>query len=123
MLENWCWEPEQIRELSSHYETGEKIPEDLVKSLVSTKHVNDALFNLRQLHFGIYDMTVHTMTLPKDEKLDSSVLYNQLRKEISGLDSPEDDAFGKGQTSFGHLMGGYDAGVCVTMSLAIRLPW
>lgn len=110
MLENWCWEPKQLKELSSHYETGDPLPDDLIKSLIESKHVNDALFNLRQLHFGIFDMRVHELNMPDDEKLDSSVTYNELRSEIAGLDGPREPDFGKGQTTFGHLMGGYDAG-------------
>ncbi|EMR64161.1 putative metallopeptidase protein [Eutypa lata UCREL1] len=86
MLENWCWTPSQIRSLSTHYESGEKIPEDLIEKIISVKHVNDALFNLRQLHFGIFDMTVHSPASHADlEALDPSVLYNELREQICGL--------------------------------------
>ena len=91
MLENWCWTPGPLKELSSHYKTGEPIPDELIQNLTSTKHVNDALFNLRQLHFGIFDMTVHG---PKSHEaikaMNMSATYNQLRAEISGLSGPED---------------------------------
>lgn len=90
MLENWCWTPSQIKSLSGHFETGDKIPDDLVERLVSTKNVNGALFNLRQLHFGIFDMAVHS---PKShdevEKLNPAALYNDLRVEIIGYPGPE----------------------------------
>jgi metallopeptidase MepB len=90
MLENWCWTPSQLKSLSNHYETGKKITDDLIDKLVKTKHVNDALFNLRQLHFGIFDMTVHT---PENhaaaEEMKISELYNELRVQISGLQGPE----------------------------------
>ncbi|KAL8867884.1 MAG: hypothetical protein Q9174_005369 [Haloplaca sp. 1 TL-2023] len=130
MLENWCWTPSQLKALSCHYSSlseeyenawkenakgGEKpdakLPDELIENLIKTKHVNDALFNLRQLHFGIFDMTVHEpashealtgMNIPET--------YNRLRKEISGLDGPEDlgEGFnwGNGHATFGHLMGG-----------------
>lgn len=115
MLENWCWTPSQIKALSGHYETGDKIPDDLIEKLVSTKHVNGALFNLRQLHFGIFDMTVHS---PKShdeaEKLNPSQVYNDLRAEIAGMKGPESQGegsnWGNGPATFGHLIGGYDAG-------------
>ncbi|KAI1334447.1 peptidase family M3 [Xylariaceae sp. FL0016] len=115
MLENWCWTPSQLRSLSNHYESGEKIPDDLIEKLISTKHVNDALFNLRQLHFGIFDMTVHSPKSHEElEKLDASELYNSLRTEIAGLKGPEalgqGSTWGHGQATFGHLIGGYDAG-------------
>ncbi|KAF2763187.1 hypothetical protein EJ05DRAFT_496014 [Pseudovirgaria hyperparasitica] len=133
MLENWCWTPSQLRSLSRHYsylspayaeeyassnqntKPEEHIPDALINSLINTKHVNDALFNLRQLHFGIFDMTVHTPESHEAiEKLPIPETYNRLRHEISKLEGPE--AFGEswdwgnGQATFGHLIGGYDAG-------------
>ncbi|KAI1470312.1 Metalloprotease [Daldinia caldariorum] len=115
MLENWCWTPSQLKSLSNHYKTGEKIPDDLIEKQISTKHVNDALFNLRQLHFGIFDMTVHSPATHEElEKIDFSALYNDLRTQIAGLKGPEalgePSTWGNGQATFGHLMGGYDAG-------------
>ncbi|OQO05510.1 hypothetical protein B0A48_09279 [Cryoendolithus antarcticus] len=134
MLENWCWTPSQIAGLSKHWSylsddyaaaykasantdrlPAEAMPDDLIKSIISTRHINDALFNLRQLHFGMFDMSVHE---PKShaaiEDLDASALYNRLRKEISHIDGPEalgeDYNWGNGQATFGHLIGGYDAG-------------
>ncbi|KAI1177895.1 peptidase family M3 [Nemania sp. FL0916] len=115
MLENWCWTASQLKSLSNHYETGKKIPDDLIEKLIATKHVNDALFNLRQLHFGIFDMTVHSPDSHQDlEKLDASKLYNELRAQICGIKGPEalgeTSTWGHGQATFGHLIGGYDAG-------------
>ncbi|KAJ6096903.1 hypothetical protein N7486_007649 [Penicillium sp. IBT 16267x] len=141
MLENWCWTPSQLRLLSRHYSTlspeylagwqeaqqarsggktatappSERIPDDVIDNLIRTKHVNDALFNLRQLHFGIFDMTVHE---PKShaeiEALPISATYNRLRQEITQMDGLEalsgSHEWGHGEATFGHLIGGYDAG-------------
>lgn len=109
MLENWCWTPSQLKALSHHYSSlspeyeaawneqqkgkskpDVQLPDELIENLIRTKHVNDALSNLRQLHFGIFDMTVHG---PKShaelEAFKISELYNDLRKEITQLDGPE----------------------------------
>ncbi|KAF1913237.1 thimet oligopeptidase-like protein [Ampelomyces quisqualis] len=138
MLENWCWTPSQLKALSHHYsylssdyekayiessgadkKPSEQIPQSLIANLISTKHVNDALFNLRQLHFGTFDMTVHEPASHAEiEKLDITETYNKLRNEISQLNGPEalegekkgDWHWGNGQATFGHLIGGYDAG-------------
>ncbi|KAL1857645.1 hypothetical protein VTK73DRAFT_7985 [Phialemonium thermophilum] len=115
MLENWCWTPSQLRALSSHYQTGERIPDALIDKLIATKHVNDALFNLRQLHFGLFDMTVHTpKTHEEIEAMDVSKVYNELRVQIAGIKGPEaqgePSTWGHGEATFGHLIGGYDAG-------------
>jgi metallopeptidase MepB len=91
MLENWCWTPSVLKSLSNHYETGEKITDDLIDKLVKTKHVNGALFNLRQLHFGAFDMAIHTPASHEEvEAMNMSELYNELRTQITGLNSPEE---------------------------------
>jgi len=67
------------------------------------------------LHFGIFDMTIHE---PRNhaalKEMEISETYNSLRKNISKLDGPEvldkGYSWGHGQATFGHLMGGYDAG-------------
>ncbi|KAK3701862.1 metalloendopeptidase [Vermiconidia calcicola] len=135
MLENWCWTPSQLKSLSKHWsyltpeytqawkeaskegesQPPETMPEELINSIVNTRHINDALFNLRQLHFGIFDMTVHTPSSHSAvESLDASSTYNRLRHEISKIDGPEALGegydWGHGQATFGHLIGGYDAG-------------
>lgn len=90
MLENWCWTPSVLKSLSKHYESGDQITDDLIEKLLSTKHVNSALFNLRQLHFGIFDMTIHTPKSHDEAKaFQLSKLYNELRSEICGLKGPE----------------------------------
>ena len=109
MLENWCWTPSQLKALSHHYsllspeyeaawreqtkgqsKPDEKIPDELIENLIKTKHVNDALANLRQLHFGIFDMKVHEPSSHAEvEGLKITELYNSLRKEITQLDGPE----------------------------------
>ncbi len=114
MLENWCWTPSQLKALSHHYSSlspeyesawreqakgqtkpDEKLPDELISNLIKTKHVNDALFNLRQLHFGIFDMTVHEPSShAKAEAFNLSEIYNKLRHQITQLDGPE--AYGEG---------------------------
>jgi metallopeptidase MepB len=135
MLENWCWTLSQLKSLSLHYSAlsseyfqswqeqvpagtpnpPEKIPDVLIENLIQTKHVNAALFNLQQLHFGIFDMTVHEPESHEAiKKMNMSETFNKLRKEISQIEGPEvlgqGNEWGQGHVTFGHLMGGYDAG-------------
>ena len=109
MLENWCWTPSPLKALSAHYSTlspayraawrehaGPDTPDPETKqtdthiaNLVKTKHVNGALFNLRQLHFGIFDMAIHEPSShDAAEAFRLSDLYNRLGYEITQLDSP-----------------------------------
>ncbi|CAB4253351.1 similar to Saccharomyces cerevisiae YCL057W PRD1 Zinc metalloendopeptidase, found in the cytoplasm and intermembrane space of mitochondria [Maudiozyma barnettii] len=107
MLEFWTWNKQELLSLSSHYKTGEKIPEELLDSLIRTKHVNGALFALRQLHFGLFDMKVHTN---KDlSNLELEKLWNESRQEICFVETGSE--YTKGYDSFGHIMSdSYSAG-------------
>ncbi|KUF87436.1 Solute carrier family 2 [Phytophthora nicotianae] len=101
MLENWCWEKEPLQRLSSHYETGQKLSDDLIARLISTKNVNTGLLNKRQLLFAIFDQTIHSKP-----KSNTAQLLKQLQTEIMLIDMTPETNFA---ASFGHLAGGYDA--------------
>jgi metallopeptidase MepB len=102
-------------EKSSADKPSETIPDDLVKKLIKTKHVNHALASLRQLFISTYDMANYTPS-SHDEVLsiDFSERFNKLRSEITIIDGLEIKTgqwdWGHGQGTFGHLITGYDAG-------------
>jgi metallopeptidase MepB len=132
MLENWCWTSLTLKSFSQHYSTlssecfkswnqeqagsdgkiemiPEKIPEDIIKSLIRTKQVNNALFYLRQLHVGIFDMTVHEPESHEvAKKMNISEIWNTLRKDMTKLEGPESQGkgneWGHGEATFGHLL-------------------
>ncbi|KAJ9048505.1 metalloendopeptidase [Entomophthora muscae] len=105
MLENWCWDASVLKKLSSHHVTKEPIPDDLTKSLILAKNAGVGMFYLRQLFFGVFDMHIHS--IEKDEKCDTTELYLKLRKEVSLVGGQQGTY---PASTFGHLMGGYDAG-------------
>lgn len=135
LLENWCWNPQQLKVLSQHYsylspeyleswqsenvetrsQPSEKIPDDIIANLVRTKKLNNGMWYLHQLKVAIFDMTVHQAeTAEAAAELNPSFLWNSLTKEIMMLDGPEilgmGYDWGHGQVNFPHFMGDYDAG-------------
>ncbi|KAI3636142.1 hypothetical protein MIR68_005494 [Amoeboaphelidium protococcarum] len=112
MLENWCWEDKVLKQLSGHVEKKDAngiplpLPDDLISNLVKAKNVNAGLMNLRQIFFATFDLTIHELP-DVDHSLDTSKLYNRLKDEIS-LTPAISNTYG--QSTFGHVMGGYDAG-------------
>ncbi|KAJ6789177.1 hypothetical protein PWT90_03301 [Aphanocladium album] len=115
MLENWCWTPDVLQGLSSHWETGDKISTELIGKLMKTKTLNEMMGNLTQVFIGTFDMTVHTPESHEAAKqLNCGRVWNQLRGEITGVKGPEDVGYGlewgQKHATIGHFVGGYDAG-------------
>ncbi len=103
LLERWAWDPQVLKKISKHYQTGEPLPDDLIQRMIAAKNFGSGGTYLRQDFFAQYDMTLHTAK----ETPDSTKLYFDLTKKIRRL------PLTKGtipQASFGHIMGGYDAG-------------
>ncbi|KAI5478751.1 metallopeptidase MepB [Pseudohyphozyma bogoriensis] len=98
MLEHWCWTKDQLKQMSSHYETGEPLSDELIANIIKSKNVNQGLFNLRQLFHGKYDMLVHTSK--KDQ--DMTKLWVDLREKTS-LVSTSGDAGGYEAGYYGYL--------------------
>jgi Zn-dependent oligopeptidase len=111
MLENWCWDEKMLKRLSRHYlRPEETLSDELITQLVRAKNFNAGLLNLRQVFFGMFDMTIHSIQAPLKEALNNEsidMLYSRLRKEIALIPQPENVT---PASSFGHMMGGYDAG-------------
>ena len=101
-MEHWTWEPEVLQRFARHHATGENIPSELVSHLVAARDVNVASSTLRQAYFGVIDLSVHDDSETWDlEALDREAY------DVTGLPYPEGTFF---LASFGHIMGGYDAG-------------
>lgn len=103
MLERWAWNPTVLKKISKHYKTGQPLPDELIARMLAAKNFGNGSMYLRQNFFAQYDMTLHTA----DKTPDTTKLYFDLNKKIRG-GSPTKNTIP--QASFGHIMGGYDAG-------------
>lgn len=64
IMENWGSEKEFLDGFAVHYQTGEKIPADLIAKIKASENFNIANFCLRQLSFGYLDMAWYTIEKP-----------------------------------------------------------
>lgn len=106
IMENWLVEKEYLDKFAFHYETGEKMPADLVQKIIDAANYNTGYMCLRQLSFGYLDMTWHTLT---DEfSGDVREFERSAMERVKLLPVPESTAM---STSFSHIFaGGYAAG-------------
>ena len=103
--ENWCLERETLDLFACHYETGEKIPEDLVEKLRKAKNFMVGFAGLRQVSFGLLDMAWHHGAPANIE--DVAAFEDEVTKETSLFPR----LAGPSSTAFSHIFaGGYSAG-------------
>lgn len=106
IMENWLAEKDFLDHIAVHYQTGEKIPAELVQKLVDASNFNTGYLCCRQVSFGLLDMAWHTLTEP----FDGNVIDFEKKswREASLLPDIPDTLM---SSNFGHIFsGGYSAG-------------
>lgn len=104
-MENWVYERFVIDQISGHYLTGEKLPDELYQKIVAAKNFMAGSQLLRQLYFSLLDLELH-------EKYDGTKSVRDIQKQIAAeytvIPPLPEDAF---LCSFSHIFaGGYAAG-------------
>lgn len=106
VLENWCYEKEALELFATHYETGEVIPMDLVKKIKDSVTFHEGMQTLRQISFGLLDMSWHG--------LNPSKINDVKTHELEAFENTKlypDVADNCMSTSFSHIFqGGYSSG-------------
>lgn len=106
IMENWLTEKEYLDQIARHYETGEKIPDDLVQNLIDASNFNCGYLCCRQLSFGFLDMAWHTL----EEPFEGDVVVFEKKAWAPTVIVPDIPNTSM-STQFGHLFsGGYAAG-------------
>ena len=106
-MENWCYDRPTLFGMAKHYQTGETLPEEYYQKLVAAKNYMSGSSMLRQLHFGILDIELHSNYEPGGTETPSDV-RNRLAKTTTVIDPIPEDNF---LCAFGHIFaGGYAAG-------------
>ena len=111
LMENWCWDKEFIKLISSHHESGEPLPTQKLDELVAARNFHTGLFMLRQLEFSLFDILLHSK-IPYEEfdknPARAQECYDELRQEFNPLPQVKENYF---PNAFSHVFaGGYAAG-------------
>ena len=101
-MENFCYEKEVVDLISGHWETGEKLPDELFQKVINSKNYQSGLQMLRQCEFALWDITTH---MSND---DTYEVLSQVREKTTLLPVVKENRF---LNSFSHIFsGGYAAG-------------
>ena len=106
IMENWVLEKECLDLFAVHYETGEKIPNDLIEKIKASGKFLEGLGTLRQLSFAYLDMAYHSTdpaSITNIEQFETETIEKTtLLPKVPGTNI---------STSFSHIFaGGYSAG-------------
>ena len=106
IMENWAFETEFLQSFAKHYQSGEVIPNELIKKIIATKNYNSAYFQVRQLNYGYLDMAWNTLETMTDKDVLS--FEKEATKRCSLLPGVEGACI---STAFTHIFTGqYAAG-------------
>lgn len=104
MLENWVWNKQILTLISGHYtDASKKLPDNVLNQMLAAKNFNQGYLYTRQLVLGLTDLRIHT----QGGAVDVDVVYDKTYEELLGVKPLPGTHF---MSTFGHMMGGYDAG-------------
>jgi len=105
-MENFCWSRDGLLLISEHYQTQEKLSNEIIDKLIISRQFQSALRMLRQIEFGLFDMQLHFENITNYQDVQKTL--DRVREKTAFSKSPD---YNKFQNSFAHIFaGGYSAG-------------
>ena len=105
-MENYATEPEFLTTFAYHYQTGEPMPEELIRRIRESRNFQCGYACCRQVSFCLLDMAYYTLSTPLTQDIRS--FENQAWERAMVLKTLDDSCM---SVRFGHIMsGGYSAG-------------
>ena len=106
LMENYAVEPDFLHTFAFHHETGEPLPDELIRRIRESRNFHCGYACIRQLGFCLLDMAYHTITTPLTEDIpafERKVMERtRLLPAVAGTNM---------SVQFSHIMsGGYAAG-------------
>lgn len=104
IMENWCYEKECLDLFATHYETGEPIPAEYVQRIKDSAIYHEAYATVRQLSFGLLDMSWHNLPLERAAAIGDVTAVEEAAFEQTEL-FPKVPGTNM-SVQFGHIFGG-----------------
>jgi len=106
-MENWCFHKNTLLNIAKHYKTGEKLSDENFEKLVKNRTFNCGMATLRQLHFAITDLRLHS-NIEKNKGKTADEIRREIANGTTVIGPIPEDKF---LCCFSHIFaGGYSAG-------------
>jgi len=106
-MENFCWEWDVVKHMTSHVDSGEPLPPSLFDKMIAAKNFQSGMQTVRQIEFSLFDMRLHH-EYRDHNRIDVLQLIEQVRDQVAVVRPPKWNRF---PHAFSHIFaGGYAAG-------------
>ena len=101
LYEHWLEQPDVLRRFALHYQTGEPMPEELLRRLIAARNFNQGFATVEYLASAIVDLDFHSLAAPG--AIDSTTFEATV---LSRIDMPQEIVMRHRPPHFGHVFSG-----------------
>jgi peptidyl-dipeptidase Dcp len=101
LYEHWQEQPQVLRQFARHYQTGEPLPDDLLKRFIAARKFNQGFATVEFVSSALIDLEFHTQ--PAAASRDVRAFE---RKELEKIGMPAEISLRHRPTQFGHIFSG-----------------
>ena len=107
LYEHWQERPEVLQKFARHYQTGEPLPEELLKRFVAARKFNQGFATVEFVSSALLDLEFHSQPASASRDVDAFE-----RAELDKIGMPQEIVLRHRPTQFGHVFSGdyYAAG-------------
>jgi peptidyl-dipeptidase Dcp len=101
LYEHWQERPEVLQRFARHYQTGEPLPEDLLKRFLAARKFNQGFATVEFVSSALLDLEFHTQPAAASRDVDAFE-----KAELARIGMPDEIALRHRPTQFGHIFSG-----------------
>jgi peptidyl-dipeptidase Dcp len=101
LYEHWQEQPQVLRQFARHYQTGEPLPDDLLKRFIAARKFNQGFATVEFVSSALIDLEFHTQ--PASASRDVRAFE---RQELEKIGMPAEISLRHRPTQFGHIFSG-----------------
>jgi peptidyl-dipeptidase Dcp len=101
LYEHWQEQPQVLRQFARHYQTGEPLPDDLLKRFIAARKFNQGFATVEFVSSALIDLEFHTQPASASRNVRAFE-----RKELEKIGMPAEISLRHRPTQFGHIFSG-----------------